>query len=625
MLTIQSFQSNYLVSRDQPSPEKLRSRLDDIVLRRLPAALDGLLEEWERQKPGLWFIRDLEIELDINAAWDDDLVAGLWAKKILLQLAQRTPLEEPGLIYFPNAPAYLARFLVDLAAGRAWGVWYYRSFEGLRSLPVSMAIRTALEEDPVPGLSALARLKENELEDMLAALSETDARRLQSAYFMHLDAEFAAPPLQERFEACWQSWSRPNRPLGEHAEAIFHFVRTVRSAPGSSSAQADLILIIQALTRLSRLLPGLDEQGAGRLLSALAGGDLATLYASAGRADGEALQPLLRADPDWIWQVGRSIGRTGALIPPDADLQPEGQAGPVLRYTPFGGTFLLLPFLGMLPFAEIARDWPGLEALPADAVLRFLTLAAAFGNERSGRVFADPLLRDLFRIPPGLSAGQAAAWGKSIPARRWQELIRRLAGWQVETGLAQNSLLVLVPLKNSRRRLILDASHNLWRAVTIRGRAQDYLQPGERLYGEDPESPGAGSAGSPFSALGEAELPTGDVSLDEVRSRISQVQEDWDYLRQPGSTGFSRAIPLAAQNILRLFAGRLPGFSRSGPAYLFRNFLDFAASLEQGPDRWIARLGKPPLSLILGMAGQDRQSYNLEWLDGRPFELYQQD
>jgi hypothetical protein len=86
-----------------------------------------------------------------------------------------------------------------------------------------------------------------------------------------------------------------------------------------------------------------------------------------------------------------------------------------------------------------------------------------------------------------------------------------------------------------------------------------------------------------------------------------------------------RALTIAAQQLLRGFAWRLPGFAESNLPYLSRNFLAFSATIEEDDTRRIVRIGRPPLHLILNMTGMTRQTYRLSWLDERPLALFQQE
>jgi hypothetical protein len=73
---------------------------------------------------------------------------------------------------------------------------------------------------------------------------------------------------------------------------------------------------------------------------------------------------------------------------------------------------------------------------------------------------------------------------------------------------------------------------------------------------------------------------------------------------------------------MRAFMWRIPGFAWSNLAYAQRNFLDFAATVEEEPGRRVVRMGRPPLALMLSLNGMERQSYRLLWLDERPLTLF---
>jgi hypothetical protein len=71
---------------------------------------------------------------------------------------------------------------------------------------------------------------------------------------------------------------------------------------------------------------------------------------------------------------------------------------------------------------------------------------------------------------------------------------------------------------------------------------------------------------------------------------------------------------LAAQ-VLRNFARRLPGFSRSSPEYIFQNFLTGATQLRIDASRIEVRLAQSPLSVVLRIAGM-YQNLALPWREG---------
>ncbi len=67
--------------------------------------------------------------------------------------------------------------------------------------------------------------------------------------------------------------------------------------------------------------------------------------------------------------------------------------------------------------------------------------------------------------------------------------------------------------------------------------------------------------------------------------------------------------------ILRTFASRLPGFARSSPEYLFRNFLVGTAQLRVGKHAIQVSMGNCPLAVVLRIAGAYR-TLVLPWLEG---------
>ena len=107
---------------------------------------------------------------------------------------------------------------------------------------------------------------------------------------------------------------------------------------------------------------------------------------------------------------------------------------------------------------------------------------------------------------------------------------------------------------------------------------------------------------------------------------VTKLNDDLEYLRSSvfRSTSFDLAMSIAAQRVMRQLSWRLPGFSQSSLPYLYANFLDFRASMEAESDRYVVRVGTPPLNIILAITGLQRTSFNLSWLqDQRPFKLFQ--
>jgi hypothetical protein len=120
----------------------------------------------------------------------------------------------------------------------------------------------------------------------------------------------------------------------------------------------------------------------------------------------------------------------------------------------------------------------------------------------------------------------------------------------------------------------------------------------------------------------------------EAAEAASHYRDNSD-LEQPGDSEFLRLprhlrasresdqrLAAAARLLLRNFAWRLPGFSQSSFRYLFENFLDLHATLENREGRRVVHLGKPPLALVLNLNGMTRNVYTCSWLGEPSFELF---
>src|SRR5262245_23873363 len=157
-LLIRRFNAQYLVSAQHPAPERVKDRLDGVVTHHLASTLSAVFASWfSAGDPSVWLIRRLEIDAVVNAAWAQEQLT----RAITAQLARtlgatlQDGSDQDNVRRFPNRSAYLAHFLADLATGDAWGRWYYASFAGLRLLPTSAALRTAICEGPATGREAL--------------------------------------------------------------------------------------------------------------------------------------------------------------------------------------------------------------------------------------------------------------------------------------------------------------------------------------------------------------------------------------------------------------------------------------------------------------------------------------
>jgi hypothetical protein len=84
-------------------------------------------------------------------------------------------------------------------------------------------------------------------------------------------------------------------------------------------------------------------------------------------------------------------------------------------------------------------------------------------------------------------------------------------------------------------------------------------------------------------------------------------------------------VRTASARVLQGFARRIPGFAASSADFLRENFLSIVAAVDFEEDRIAVTLSRPPLDLILRVAGVNRGIRDWEWLDRRPFVLFSEE
>jgi hypothetical protein len=623
-LRVDRFHADYLVGGPRASAAEVGARLDRLARARLPAALARALAPWlQGRDAGVLLIRELHVELVLGTEWDPDHCIDAWAARIAHALVRAA--HEGDVLHFAHRAAFLARFLADLAGGVAWSKWYYADFHGLRPLPSSAALRTAICDDAESGLRALLALSDWERRRVLEALSPRDARRVLDV----LPAGAVADD-DDGWDALGAAWDAlpPYAPAvaDEPLVALELYLRAcanTRARAGPRLRERAL-----ALVRLARLLAAAAPRRAARLLEVLQEGTTARLYHAAPE-DAETLHPLAGAPAGWVRAASRS------LTPAHAASRTAGETVTV-RSTPFGGIFLLLPFLGQLPLDEAVASWPAVGATPPAAALRLLLLAKSLGSARSARVFWDPLARDLAGVAPSLTPTAVRSWLARIPRRALARCVGVLAESACAERRASDDLLALIGAHVPRApaALLLHAPSGVWLWASgysrrnpslVAGRAVAWMHAhglvSPRIVADAELGPAlrARASGGEVLALDDdevARLALEDQRVGAVLARRGTLGKELAYLaaREPAlPRAVDLALSVAAQRMLRAFAARLPGFHASSLPYLFASFLDVAARVEVEPARWVARLSRPPLQFVLALSGVARGEHHPSW------------
>jgi len=614
-LTVHRLQANYLVSSQDSDPHCIKASLDTLAQSLLPstvgAALSMLLPA---SAPDVWLIRSLEVDLDIGLHQGEDAAARSWARQIACTVADvvlgQTQSDET--LHFPDPVAYLAQFLADLAEGSAWGKWYYRKFEGLRFLPVSAALRTAVCRDSETGRQALVQLSMAQLSRIIESLNEHDAGLV-------LDA--IAPQAWEQKRNLLQEidtglFGEVSFSTFENRSALLLYLKICSRYPHFARAWPGSLAL--AAVRLKRIFNDTPVAEQRLLLLALEGSDLISLYRLRA-GDAEVLRTLF----------GSPMSCLSAMVGPNqaSDFEDIGA-----RRTSCGGIFFLLPLLAEMPLAEITADWPSAaDCLPSQLV-RLVLLMKCVGTSAAAPLFEDSLVRDLLELSPKLSALCLAQWLKSLSFAQLARMQAEILRWQWRSEHDFNNNLAVMRWYQRQSLLCFDSSqrllllaipdsfagrewlHNFW-LQWIPGHAQA-IDKGPSLLANQREE----------IATRRLSDQNGIAAPSTPENEADWLIQDLDFLALPrthrGSKFSELAFSAVAHGLVRSFSRKLPGFASASPAYIHHNFLATNATLEDQPAQRIVRLAAPPLHVVITMAGLDSQRYDLSWTGPRPFVLF---
>jgi hypothetical protein len=607
-LYIERLCNHYVVP--ERASEEMRARCEVALADSLERTLAASLEQsFSAEDESIWLIRELNVELSVGSRIERGDVGEVWAGELARALVNALDSSQPDVLHFPDRASYLARFLLDLAEGAAWDRWYYSIFDGLRMLPVSAAIRTAILNSGQDGLRAMRLLSEQQRHALINAVNTADAGNILSAFADTPGAECPGDYLS-LLAKHWRISLR-FRTGDEERRALSLFLAVAGEHPEFAGRPLRESAI--AACRLDGLLHDRSRDGAA-MLSAIKAGDLAALYKLLG-TDAEPLAALLDYSSDGLNEL---------LLRLKGEPVASSEARREMRFTAFGGAFLLLPILDAFPFASATADWPAMGNLSPATLIRLLVLARCFGREQVQGCMRDPVIRDLLEVPPTVSPQAIAEWQAGVSPAHLQSLLQENSTWHRDTGVAgiETLLLTQVPHKGAPVNLLIDCAHGVWlNAIGRSGRPNhlshvhlDLPQPDELFCHESLLEFGRNafpqSLLKPLAAADEGTLPS-----------PSTLVRDLGYLSSPRDLILSRAVDLAlsvvAQGVLRRFAAQLPGFGRSSLSYLNRNFLDCCAAVEASEERIVVSLSQPPLHLVLAKGGLNRRSYNLSWLHGR--------
>ncbi len=604
---IRRYQVRYRVAEGSPHLA-VRGTLDGLLLASLAERLQAALPGGDES---VWLVRRLDVRTCVGVSWTSGRLAHALAAATATALAGALDRGTDGdsVVWFPDRAAFLARFLLDCAVGRAAGRWEYGEFDDITVGSASSTIRAVIAREPGTGLDALVRLTGPDLGRVLAQVDASDADAVLRT-LGKVSASDAGNPAALVVDALGRLLDRSELPREPRVAALALFLDVARLGgsrpPARTEARArEVVQLARTLWAArpheTRRLTGALADGAWHAVDAPAMNLLTELVAWPSAARREAVRRLARA-------------RSGELEPS------KGSRPPTLA-TDLGGMFLLLPLLDDLPWEAAAAEWPGLEGIDGFRLAQYLTVIGALGAARNGAAVLDPALRLALDVPPKIDASTISAWSLQVRA----DAIRRSTEVTVSCLHQLGKVSGAVTLAPAGDGVVaVDGARGFWlgTAPAAPTAIRDFVASIDAALGRPIAVTGS-------EAWIESCLEPGRPLPDQIDGRLlARLGEQARHATV--GVPFDLAPPmrelllLAAQALGRELAWRLPGFSRSTLPYLWNNVLSFPATVEVEPARFVVRVGDPPLHLLLSLAGLNRQRFRLHATKDREWVLTQQ-
>ncbi|WP_447602830.1 hypothetical protein [Nitrospira sp. Nam80] len=647
---------HYRVPKCSPSATAALPTLDRLVRERLADPWDRALRETFDDDPAVYIVRKVFVRIGILAPHltVHSRLAEQWSKRLCASVVRCIAAGEDhdNLVCFANQAEFVASFLADFVKGRAWGHWYYGTFQSYRRLSESDVILAVLQDNRECIWDILRRLRGLSAIEAVLALLGIHGQRMLWGKLANADAIDESPDTFRIFveSAYWMMdalalWSGPRPSEAATLAAYLHTKPTSPQWTSSSSlaeAVADVIRFLarQSLVSCSRWLENEAKSDLERALNSrldwLDTKHLASLAASILKP------PPSRAEASFVL---RPIGITPAqkaLLEKVRRLILEGQC----RLDGGAATSeanllrLITALSEQLDPASLSAATAMLESIvetwmvlrthpcPADAVglLRQAAigpiLAAALPRTRAAMAhhlervarLGDPaiavveeLITQSGDVPVGQGTiVQSQCAGLFLLTRALQDI--RLGAVLKECGFDMvQPLLVGLAIKIGGRAAwengILDPGAGLWTGCE----SEAALESLRHLESLDRDRFDAGLCDL-LSAQRLIDLYDGP-SLDEGVSLPCSVELD-------------AMLDRTAARTLRAWARWLPGFGQSSASYLLSNFIRRPGWIEVGPRFLQVHLTSGPLDGILRMAGYLSESPAVSWLGNRTVRFH---
>lgn len=576
-LSIASWHNEYLMPRTHVAPHALRDTLDGMFSRVAGELARGITATIAGLGDAVVLVRRVQFDCAIDASCDKDSAARQWALRFARALVATIDRGDGDVVRFATMAAYRARFVADLAAGRAWDTWLYRHFDGLRALPTSAALRTALIEAPADTGATLAALDDLAWHAVARALGAHAAQRVVAVLSSVAgdDDQTTIESPTERSASIRAALATllardadRNRNEADDAIVTLGIVREMarQGHPVTPSSTRDAHVLAWLVTQF-------DANDIAAASAALRHSGLA-LIARARRRPSPGVAAVLVSASSMqrnaladAWQ-GARVATARARIPHD------------VSSTPFGGLAPLLVEIDELIDASTCDTLPANDKTTPRDLVALQVLALAAGADNAQRVMRDPFWRAFLNLPPRHDdAWLADASADAAEAALDRQLARHVRGRLVASRDREVAALLALSSRPDRDALLaIDTATSLWI------RAHHEAVP---------------------------DVSSSTTAPIEWRTRLRLARTARTDARALAAAAQALAVPQAwraffirlAQAALRRCAYRIRGLAGSSIAYLHANVLGVSGvATIDAQQRTVLRLARPPLHVLLRLS-----------------------
>lgn len=409
--------TRYLVSKEHPNPEMVRHKMDDVITGYLKDALARVFNSAQGSSADvLWFIRKLDVNFSLNASWDPDTVARVWAESIAeaVYTVQQSGGAAEIVMRFDNRASYIGQFLADLAADSAWGKWYYESLSGVKMLSVSSAIRTVIGREPEAAFKGIATLEPASKSHIIERLTASDAGALLGSLTDNSDG-------QDVLEYVWKRVIEEGYTTkGWQSDQISVAVIADRVGSGYDPQYSSVRQAVKGIIRLVRIAQAGDINEP-LIRDGILRDSAADIYKALSPEEVADILPLTGSDKQIIRKVIDDIfgDRPRAhIVSKNDDVETYS--------TVFGGVFLLLPLIDTLRLESVADGWEGSSNCDAVTLLRFVVLARCMGGHSLPSLLLDSSIRTVMGLSDEVTMKSLLSWCNSLSLGQKRELVRRI-------------------------------------------------------------------------------------------------------------------------------------------------------------------------------------------------------